>query len=577
MNRRAFLRFLGAGALSARAPRGAAGAAVSVFDTFTPIRPSREDTLVVPPGFRWNPVMLWGDPVRGDDRFGYNADFTAFLPLPAETEGLLWVNHEFVSLKIPSSGNAGTWAQTFPLLMGRAPTVDDMRHDVGASVLHVRQHGGRWQVVDGSRYNRRITAGATERVTADGPAVADVFERHDVDGLRAVIQGTHSNCGGGRTPWGTVLSCEENFHFWVPEPVDEAGRGTVGGRFRALGSKYGWVMEADPYTPGSAPVKHTALGRFRHENVGLRARDGGRVACYMGEDRAAGHVWKFVSRERYRAGDAHRTGNRRLLESGTLFVARFSRDGTGRWIPLGSDTPLAPNGGPAPAPPAGATTLGQVYASHGAILVDAFRAANLAGGTPTGRPEDLEVHPWTGAVYIAFTGFVSLSDALFSTRLGEIWRIDEDGGDAEAPTFRWSRFIASGGVPGQGGFAQPDNLAFDAGGNLWVCSDMSAGALNNEAMPEGAYGNNGLFVISTDSGRRDAGRPRQFASAPCEAELAGPSFGPGERTIFISVQNPGERFGVRGIGGVTAPRGSNFPSGSPGAPPRPGVVAITPA
>ena len=576
MNRRAFLRFLAAGAAAAALVPGRARAA-SVFDGFTPLSPSREDTLVVPPGFRWDPVMLWGERVRGDDRFGYNADFTAFLPLAGDDEGLLWVNHEFVSLRIPGSSYAGAWEQSFPLVMGRAPTVDDMRHDVGGSVLHVRQRARRWQVVDGSHYNRRITASATERVAADGPAVADVFERHDVDGLRAGIQGTHSNCGGGRTPWDTVLSCEENFQFWVPEPVDQAGRGTVGGRFRALGSKYGWVMEVDPQAPGSAPVKHTALGRFRHENVGLRARDGARVVCYMGEDRAFGHVWKFVSRERYRAGGEHRAASQRLLETGTLYVARFSRDGTGRWIPLAADTPLAPNGGPAPAVPAGAAALGQVYASPGAILVDAFRAANLAGATPTGRPEDLEVHPATGAVYIAFTSFVSLSDALFSTRLGEIWRIDEDGGDPEAPAFRWSRFVASGGVPGQGGFAQPDNLTFDAGGNLWMCSDVSAGALNDPAMPEGAYGNNGLFVISTDPGRRDAGRPRQFASAPCEAELAGPSFGPGERTIFVSVQNPGEKFGVRGIGGVAAPRGSNFPSGSPGVPPRPGVVAITPA
>jgi secreted PhoX family phosphatase len=373
-----------------------------------------------------------------------------------------------------------------------------------------------------------------------------------------------------------VLSCEENVQFWVSDDVDTAGRGSLDGRFwKALGTKYGWVMELDPYAPAAPPTKHTALGRFRHENVGMRARDGARVACYMGDDRVFGHVWKFLSRDRYRAGDAHRATNQRLLSAGTLYVARFHRDGTGRWIPLVPETRLAPNGGATQPIPSGATTLGQVYASQGAIVVDAFRAANAVGATPTGRPEDLEVHPVTNAVYVAFTSFVSATDQLFSTRLGELWRIEDDGRDPEATTFTWARFVASGLAPGQGGFAQPDNLMFDGVGNLWVCTDMSPGGLNNDAMPEGAYRNNGLFVIATAAGHPEAGTPRQFASGPCESELTGISHTPDGSTLFVSVQHPGERFGIRGIGGVAAPRGSNWPAQTPGAPPRPGVVAIT--
>ena len=574
MNRRRFLAFIGAGALASLASSRHAHAAT--FDGFTPIAPSREDALILPAGFRAQPIMLWGDRVRGVDRFGYNADFTAYFPLPAEGEGLLWINHEYVNVaERPSGGvsTVGVWQQTFPLVIGRAPTIDDIRHDMGGSVLHVRSRDGRWDVVGDSRYSRRITAGLNERIAADGPAVADVFERHDVDGLRGAIQGMHSNCSGGETPWGTVLTCEENVNFWVPDDVDAAGRGKVGGRLNTLGTKYGWVVEIDPYAPSALPVKHTALGRFRHENVGIRTRDGARVVCYMGDDRPAGHVWKFVTRDRYRAGDAHRADNQRLLSAGTLSVARFDRHGAGRWIPLTPDTPLAPNGAPTQPIHGGVTTLGQLYASPGAIVVDAFQAANAAGGTPTGRPEDLEVHPATGAVYIAFTSFVSLTDQLFSTRLGELWRIDEDGGDPEATTFRWSRFVASGGVPGRGGFAQPDNLMFDRAGNLWMCTDMSPGGLNEDALPENAYRNNGVFVIATSG--PEAGRPRQFASGPCESELTGPSLTPDGATLFLSVQHPGERFGIRGVGTVAAPRGSNWPGGTPGAPPRPGVVAVT--
>lgn len=563
---------MGAGALATLPARSAHA---STFDGFTPIAATADDAFGVPSGFRAQLVARYGDRVRGTDRFGYNADFTAFFPLPAEGEGLLWVNHEYVNLPVSGSVTVGVWTQTFPLIMGREPTTDDMRHDMGGSLLHLRSRGGRWEVVADSRYNRRVTGAAGERILADGPAVADVFEKHDIDGLRGEIQGTHSNCSGGQTPWGTVLSCEENVNFWVSDDVDTAGRGKMDGRFwKALGTKYGWVMEVDPYAPAAPPVKHTALGRFRHENVGIRAKDGARVACYMGDDRAFGHVWKFVSRDRYRAGDDHRAANQRLLSAGTLFVARFHRDGTGRWIPLVPETALAPGEGVTPPIPSGATTLGQIYASAGAILVDAFRAANAVGATRTGRPEDLEVHPVTSAVYIAFTGYVSPIDPFFSARLGEIWRIDDDGGAPEATTFTWARFATSGGVPGQGGFAQPDNLTFDPAGNLWMCTDMSPGSLNNDAMPEGAYRNNGLFVIATAPNHPEAGRPRQFASGPCECELTGVSLTPDASTLFVSVQHPGERFGIRGINGVAAPRGSNWPELTPGAPPRPGVVAI---
>ena len=570
MNRRRFLAFVGAGAALALSGRRAAAAP---FDGFTPIAPSTKDELLLPQGFRWEAVRLWGDPVQGADRFGFNADFTAFFPLGTD-DGLLWVNHEFVNLKQP--GVVGVWEQTYAQVMGGTPDVEAMKQDIGGSVLHVSHSAAGWRVVDGSRYHRRITASSArrpERLTMDGPAVADVFERHDVDGLGQAVAGTHSNCSGGQTPWGTVLSCEENVQNWVPDEVDAAGRGTVGGRFGTLGSKYGWVVEVDPFDPASIPVKHTALGRFRHENVGMRARDGARVACYMGDDRAHGHVWKFVTRGRYRAEASARAANLGLLADGTLYAARFHRDGTGRWIPIGPDTPLAPNGQATQPIPAGATTLGQVYASPGAVLVDAFRAAHAAGATPTGRPEDLEVDPGGGAVYIAFTGHVSETDPFFATRLGELWRIDEEGNDPEATAFRWQRFVSSGGVPGRGGFAQPDNLMFDSARNLWMCTDISPRGLNNPELPEGAYANNALFVIPTVG--PSAGRPQQFASAPCEAELTGPSLTPDERTLFLSVQHPGERFGIRGIDGVSAPRGSTWPSTTPGSAPRPGVVAIT--
>jgi secreted PhoX family phosphatase len=592
IERRRFLRYLGAGtagltlgstlgplarpalALPFQASAGRGGL------PFSPIAPSTEDDLVLPPGFEYQVVRAWGDRVTAEERFGFNCDFTAFFPLAngSSSEGLLWVNHEYASIK-----ESNIYTKTFPQVFGRRPTIEDLKTDLGGSVLHIRRDAGkrRWEFVEGSRYNRRITGSPTarpQRLDSDGPVVADVFERHNVDGLGRRVLGTFQNCAGGQTPWGTVLSCEENFQDMAPEAVDAAGRGTVGpGRvdnFGVLGSKYGWVIEIDPFDAQSVPVKHTALGRLRHEGVGLWAKVGEPVVCYMGEDRARGHVWKFVSRNPYRAGAAAREQNKKLLSEGKLYVARFAATGEGEWIAVNPDTPVAPvKGARLPEGAAGARKLGDYYASLGAILTDGFHVGNLAGGTPMPNPEDIEVHPLDSSVYIAITLGGEEGSPLFPPSFGQIWRLVESADAPRSTTFRWERFSAGGGLPGSGGYAQPDNLLFDSGGNLWVATDIYSAAINNPKSPAGRYSNNGLFVIPTAG--PEAGKAVQFASGPCEVELTGPSFTPDEQTLFLSVQHPGEEHGIRDGSTVIAPRGSNWPARKLGTAPRPSVVAVT--
>lgn len=593
--RRAFLVYLGAGlaAGSASRPRGLGplartGAALRMpFAGFTPRPVSAADDLDLPEGFTYRVIRAFGDPVAespeaGVERFGYNADYTGLLPLPggdANREGLLFVNHEYVSLR--HGGEAGVYEETFPMVVGRPMTIDEIKLDVGASVLHVRRGAdGAWTFVEGSRYNRRITASPAFKpqwLVASGPA-APLLAAQRADGLGGRIAGTHSNCSGATTPWGTFLSCEENVQHSVPDEVDTEGRGQVGGRFGQYGPKYGWVVEVDPYDPASQPVKHTALGRFRHENVALRAEAGRPVAAYMGDDRPGGHVYKFLSAAAYVPGD--RAAGLRLLTEGRLFAARFEADGTGRWVPLEPSTPLEPKGGtPLPPFPEHARTLGDVYASPGAILVDAFRAANAVGATPSGRPEDLEVHD-DGSVYVAFTAAGPIGSALFRNRFGEIWRIAEAGDVPAATRFEWSRFSAGGHMPEEGGYASPDNLVFDRAGNLWVVTDISTSAQNRLDEARGVYGNNALFVVPTSG--PGAGRARRFASGPAECELTGPTFTPDETALFLSVQHPGERGGIRtaesrGEGlRHGAVLGSNWPTpGALGKPPRPAVVVIS--
>jgi hypothetical protein len=496
------------------------------------------------------------------------------------------------------------------------------------------------------------------------------------------IIGTAFNCSGGVTPWGTILSAEENFQgsaeffVGVTESVLPNGTqtsytaGTAGATFGLVGEKYGWMVEIDPADPNFRPRKHTWLGRYRHENIAMRVQPGKQLVAYMGDDRRGGHTWKFVS-----AGvvsSPNSKSNSSLFEQGTLYVARYNPDGTGQWIPLLLTTPTNPipptvlasveiatlgsaqrngrlsvpkrNGIAGQTSDGGAfnlettnqatalpsylgKTLANFYTSQGAVLCDAFLAANLVGGTPTARPEDIEVHPTTQEVFIAYTDGAPGGDGYPDSRIfvvakystapnapqqsGGLYKIIETSPDGTGTAFVWQRF-AQGGEVGAGGsgFGNLDNLAFDDRGNVWGVTDMSTSTHNgfdvgatatpttishalsgNVSSFTGVFGNNWLFCIPTSGPR--AGQVLPFAYGPNRCELTGPTF-VGD-TLIISVQHPGEDCPFipqatlsRNIemldlnGGLfnqvrVVSRGSNWPSnieGNPAGPPRPSVCAI---
>jgi secreted PhoX family phosphatase len=570
--RRAFLQGLGAAAAllpleSVLVRLASPQEPHSPLADFIPIAATDEDDLVLPDGFTYDLVIRWGQPfTRRGQRFGYNNDWIGCFPLGSDEDVLLAVNHEYPSLAT-KSGNADLYRDSVRALHRREATVLDMKADLGMSMVRVRRDPatGAWRAVLRDPLNRRIDAFTPMAV--DGPAAALMGTR--------TLRGTFENCAGQVTPWQTALSCEENIQNRVPEEVDVRGRFQRGGLFDLPGGHYGWVVEVDPFDPGSRPVKHTALGRFRHENAGLRAEPGRPVAAYMGDDRIGGHVWKFVSAGAYHPGDA--ASNRRLLSEGTLHVARFRPDGSGEWRPLVLESPLDPSPDPndlQPEIPPGAATLGDVYSSLGAVLMDAYRAANLVGGSPSGRPEDVEVHPKDGSVFVAFTASAH-RPGLWTNRHGEVWRLEEETGDVTGRRFRWERF-AVGGPPdpalaAQGRvFTQPDNLVIDRRGDLWMTCDIAPENVN-QVDPFAVFKNSGVFRLPVSG--PDRGRPAQFASVPCEAEPTGPCFAPGEQALFLSVQHPGERFGIRRTAEAGA-RGSNWPSRRLGAVPQPAVVAI---
>ncbi len=645
-------------------------------------RVALQDQLLLPQGYRSEVLLQWGDPL-GNGRFGFNNDYLAFTPLAAQ-RALLTVNFEYISPRPWLAGYREVMGRDLPFqelrqrlaerggkVDARSLAVDDplrapllavataALEDVGLGVVEIERGADQaWRRRPG-RYDRRIS-GLTglerpeARLHCSGPAAA-VFRRrqrlgHD-DGLGDRIIGSFANCAGGQTPWGTVLSAEENFQSQVVEAVYADGSSPppserpfrfdgerldgLGNPFGLVGNKYGWMVEIDPRRPERPLVKHTALGRFRHEAVAVRARAGEPLVVYSGCDRHGGHLYRYVSAALVR--DPADPANSRLLERGRLEAAQFEADGSGRWLPLQPQTPLNPQAPshfarfdlPAVLPvprsdrsQAGAellqneaqwqayrqrfTTLADLYPGRGdeqlgAILIDAHLAANAVGATSTARPEDTELDPRSGDLLITFTaagsdGEGQADPAIFRGPAGEsrwpygwLMRL-EDGPAAAAPaggTFRW-RMVATGGMPWQGGqgFANPDNLAIDRRGNIWMVTDRAA--VNGSA---DGFGNNACWLFPA-TGAPD-GEPLLFATGPMECELTGPCFDSGESTLFLSVQHPGEdnathRSGDDEVQAYTlqdrqggrfeqlrqVPLGSNWPSAVAGTPPRPAVVAI---
>jgi uncharacterized protein len=682
------------------------------------------DDVVVAPEFDRYLVVAWGDRVFGDpDQYvGYNCDYTAFRRLHGGGDGLLWVNHEYVSFPLslgapetPATLQAADPrpATSFPAVVGfdiDGPTVPqgtrwgEFLYNMGGTVVRLRKgQDGRYAAVadrrnrrlhglsglalnagrgdvrpDGTAFSTLVSWGDRPHQQGDrgyligtGPAAVEVMPRSS-DGLGSRIIGTGFGCSGALTPWGTVLSCEENFQggagaFFVgvqenvlpdgtqtgyvvgtPATFTDPVSGqtfhnyTTGTLFGLVGEKYGWVVEIDPADPGWRARKHTAMGRVRHENVAMRAEPGRRLVAYLGDDRRGGHVWKYVSDGRVR--DPHSRSTSRLLERGTLYVARLDpgdTSGTGRWIPLRPDTPVDPiapsalaereaaergvpveavtaaklrlprrtgvagqsgDGGPYDVVVAtedadlasyrtrggtvDAATLGDYYTGQGAILVDAFLAGNLAGGTPTARPEDIEVSPHNRRqVFIAYTDGAPGGDGYPDSRVfvvgkyapqvddtqqfGGLYKLTEDSGDATGTTFRWERFQQSGesGADDGDGFANLDNLAFDEDGNLWGVTDMSTGLHNglstvyggptlqpgtvaidhtatgsSAANLVGTFGTNWIFYVPVRG--RAAGVVHPFGYGPPRCEMTGPTF-VGD-TLLLSVQHPGEDSPING-------------------------------
>ncbi|MGB7450433.1 MAG: PhoX family phosphatase [Ornithinimicrobium sp.] len=566
---------------------------------FRPIAstPADVDDVVVPDGFTWKPIISWGDPITAgapefdfdnqsveaqQQQAGYNCDYTTLLVDGRrgyhKNRGLLVFNNEYTNDELmfrDISGPEDLSDEQIEIIMSAH----------GMTVVEVtrRHRKSAWTYRQDGRRNRRIHAWT--EFSVDGPAAGAPALQTSADPAGTTVLGTLNNCSGGDTPWGTVLSGEENFNQYfdatgAADPdgalarygITSSGRGweRVDQRFSVAQepnevNRFGWVIEVDPQHPESAPVKHTAMGRFKHEGANVRLSHDGHAVAYMGDDERFDYVYKFVSKQTYRRHDhAH---NMTLLAEGDLYVAKFVgdgfedgvSDGTGTWLPLVLDGDSQVEG-----------------FSVEDVLVHTRLAADKVGPTKMDRPEDVQPDPKTGRVYVALTNNTDRTPAQIdepnpraTNKYGQVLELRERRDDPTSTRFRWKLVLIAGDPDDPttyfNGYDKsevspiscPDNVAFDAAGDLWIATDGMPGTL--EAC-------DGLFLMPLRG--REQGHVQQFLSVPRGAECCGPVVSLEDNTVLVAVQHPGEVDGA-GPGNVA----SLFPYLGDGQP-RPGIVHV---
>ncbi|GGA66132.1 dTDP-D-glucose 4,6-dehydratase [Neiella marina] len=584
---------------------GSSAAAVSKASLgFDSIAGSKTDAVSVPPGYTAQVLAPWGQPITAEgsawqadgtnnatdqaNAMGMHHDGLHFFPLNDEgTDGLLCVNHEYIDQNALHPNGSDKDAD------GIRSSVDQVRKEInahGVAVVRIQLQGGQWQTVDNDPLNRRYTGATTMDIS--GPlANSSMLETpFSPDGSQA--RGTLNNCGNGYTPWGTYLTCEENWpgyfinkgattadqdrigidtsgttrYGWETvagsdeELVDEFTRfdvtptgNSASEDYRNEANGHGYIVEIDPYTANSRAVKRTALGRFRHEGCTFgKLAEGQPIVFYSGHDSRFEYMYKFVSDALWDPADAETTDRMAMgdkyMDAGTLYVARFDADGVGSWLPLTLDS---------------MTTDGGVLADHFATLADIILntagAADLVGATPMDRPEWCAVDPFTGSVYLTLTNNTRRDETTgtnpanprLNNKFGHVIRWDEGEAHTE---FTWDIFVFGSDAAGDANtnlsglnefnqFASPDGLAFDQRGIMWIQTDNGADEVENYTNDQmlavvpsqltDADGN--LDVINADN----QAQLRRFFVGPNGCEVTGFTITPDYTTMFVSIQHPG--------------------------------------
>lgn len=572
------------------------------FD-FKEIEAGVDQTHHVAEGYDAQVLLRWGDPIFADApefdplnqtaekqarQFGYNTDFIGFIPLNGSADhGLLVANHEYTNeeLMFPGVGVQDSKDANFSKMTKELVDIEIAAH--GGAVVEIRRVNGKWQVVKDSKYNRRITAATPMEIT--GPAAGHDRMKTSADAAGRKVNGMINNCAGGVTPWGTWLSCEENFngYFWGKLGDDHAEaknykRYGIGTPAYAWGkyydrfdltkepneaNRFGWVVEIDPFDPNFVPKKRTALGRTKHEGAAGITNSDGRYVVYLGDDERFDYVYKFVTAGK--VDTQNRAANLGLLDEGTLYVAKYNPDGKGTWLPLVHGQ--------------GPLTEANGFKSQADVLIETRRAADLLGATKMDRPEDIEANPQTNRVYVMLTNNtrrkedqVDAANPRANNAFGHIVEMMPEGGNHAATDFTWEVLVKCGDpsvasvgatfsseTTKNGWFGMPDNCAIDSQGRLWVSTD------GNNAKATGRA--DGLWALETEGEKR--GTSKHFFRVPVGGELCGPFFTPDDESLFLAVQHPGEA--EEGATSTFENPITRWPDFKDNLPTRPSVLVIT--
>ncbi|MBS3952516.1 MAG: PhoX family phosphatase [Methylomicrobium sp.] len=552
---------------------------------FDAIPVTRSDTATLPLGYKAQALIPWGTPVTGtypeykangsntgeeqEQQVGSHHDGMHYFPMKNDPNGhgLLCVNHEYVDQRVFHAAGA-------TLVAGQRPT-DEVRKEIaahGVSVVEVKKDKGtgEWNVVNGN-YNRRVTAGTPMEIR--GPVRGSDLVKTKFSPNGSMTRGTINNCAHGYTPWGTYLTCEENWAGYFvnkttpPREHSRYGVSTSNGRYRWEAAQsgadeyirfdastkavdatedyrnepncQGWVVEIDPFNPNSTPVKRTALGRFAHEGAWLSPPQLGQpVVFYMGDDAQNEYIYKFVTKARYT-----RSVKGEILDEGTLYVARFYDDGTGVWLALDYNNMAFQ---------AAAANANVVFKDQADVLVNTRLAADVVGATKMDRPEWGAVHPQTREAYMTLTnnsirapGEIDAANPRGPNPTGHIIRWREQGNRSWAEKFEWDIFVLSGDennsqvLPEQGGpaltqdniHASADGLWIDQNGILWIQTDMSGSQQGT-----GPFGANAMLAANPVTGEI-----KRFLTGPNDQETTGVVSTPDGKTMFVNFQHPGDR------------------------------------
>ncbi len=554
--------FLAAGPAGATqlARRQGGGASGGALIDFAAIPLNFGDRPSISPDYDYSILIPWGTPLNSSGpAFSWPATSAA------DQEAQIGIGHDGMWFFAENGSNDSGWlcinhefGRTSHVLGKPAPeSAEDVRimqaaH--GNSVVKIaRDASGAWGVVDDAA-NRRITVNTP--VTFSGPAAGSPLLENPAGNPPA---GTLNNCANGYTPWGTYLTCEENFNGYFGSTggwtateeqarygFSDTGFGYAWHQFDPRfdlasadhvneGNRFGWIVEYDPQDPSTPPVKRTALGRAKHEGCALTIGRGGRAVAYMGDDQRFDYIYKFVSDSNYKSMLARGMSP---LDHGVLYAARFDDDGTGEWLELSLNNPA----------------VAERFESEDEVLINARIAADLAGATPMDRPEWTTVAP-DGTVYCTLTNNSRRTEPNAANPLapnpnGHIIRWT-DSDRHVGTSFEWDIFIFADDTVGTGhDFGSADGLWSDPHGRLFIQTDG--------AQPTGA--NDQMLVA--DPGTGDI---RRLFSGVERCEITGIAVTPDQRTMFINVQHPGN-------GDPTVTR---FPDYDESLPPRDCTVVIT--